>query len=362
MKNHELVQIDKAFLNSMLSYGVYKANRWLQPHSIQQVPEQPTFRKSYERILKRFNAKVFKPIILDLPSSGELENKFYKTKFISQLGYYSAWEDLAGAVVFESQLNNKKALHIAFRGTDVNSHKLKDFVSYAYFDLQEFYQSFKPFEVAVWKYIIENNIQDVQVSGHSLGGAMVQEFFNSKQAKSTSINLSGFTYGAPSSTKSSIHHTICNIGHNLAHKSFIQMIKASVSIFKNGNEIYNKKEIDKRICQYKHVEDIVPQAGFIFYKPSGTHILLKDSCQDLEEGFTVFKSMIDNHKKIFWNNIDKKLKTILKYHDMLRYTINLERLGQEMLIKSAELYEYMPYIKVFHETKFENLEIKKATI
>ena len=361
MEHRELTQIDKAFLNSMLSYGVYKANRWLQPHSIQQIPEQPTFRKSYERTLKQFNAKVFIPIMLDLPGSGDIKSKFYETKFTSQLGYYTAWDDLAGAVVFESMVNNKKALHIAFRGTDINSTKLKDFVSYAYFDMPDFYKCFKPFEDAVWKYVKENNIQDVQVSGHSLGGAMVQEFFNSPEAKKTSVNLSGFTYGSPNSTKSLIHHTICRIGHNLANKSFMEMVKTSASIFRGGNEIYSKQEIDKRICQYKHDEDIVPQAGLIFYKYSD-HISLKDSCHDLEEGFTVFKNMMNNHKKLFWNNIDKKVKTILKYHDMLRYTINLERLGQEMLDKGNQIYESMPYISIFNEVKISNLEKKKSNI
>lgn len=361
MEPKDLAQLDKAFLNSMLAYGVYKANRWLQPHSSQQVPEQATFRKTYERVLKRFNTQVFKPVLLELEPSGEIKSNFYETKFISQLGYYSAWDGLAGAIVFESQVKGEKSLHIAFRGTDVNSKKLRDFVSYAYFDMQEFYQSFKPFEIAVWKYIEENNIKDVQVSGHSLGGAMVQEFFNSHQAKSASINLEGFTYGAPSSTKTSIHHMICNIGHKLANKSFIEMVKTSISLFNYGNEVYSQKEIDPRISQYKHPEDVIPQAGSIFYKPSGKHILLKDSCNDMEEGFTVFKSMINNHNKLFLNKISKKVKTILKYHDMLRYTINLEYLGLDFLKKENKFYDSMPYMKIFNEIKSEPKESKNLT-
>lgn len=362
MDAKELAQIDKAFLNSMLAYGVYKANRWLQPHSMQEVPEQITFRKTYERMLKRFNTQVFKPVLLDLAPTGELKSKFYETKFISQLGYYSAWDELAGAVVFESEVNDKKSLHIAFRGTDVNSKKLRDFVSYAYFDMQAFYQSFKPFEKAIWQYIKLNDIKDIQVSGHSLGGAMVQEFFNSTEAKTSSINLEGFTYGAPSSNKSPIHTVICNVGHKLAHKSFMEMVKTSASLFKNGNEIYHKKEIDPRIFQYKHLEDVIPQAGSIFYKPSGNHILLKDSCTELEEGFTVFKSMLNNHRKLFWNKINTKLKTVLKYHDMLRYTINLECQAREFLAKGSHVDEVMPYLKIFSEIKNVNNEVKKLSL
>ena len=362
MEPKELASLDKAFLNSMLAYGVYKSNRWLQPHSIQRIPEQTTFRKSYEKILKLFNTQIFKPVLLDLDSSGNLKSKFYETKFTSQLGYYSAWDGLAGAIVFESQINDKKTLHIAFRGTDVNSKKLRDFVSYAYFDMQEFYQSFKPFEIAVWKYIKLNDIKDIQVSGHSLGGAMVQEFFNSDEAQNTSVNLEGFTYGAPSSTKSSIHHVICNIGHKLAHKSFIEMIKTSSTLFKGGNEDYFKKEIDSRISQYKHDEDIIPQAGSVFYKPSGKYIVLKDSCNDLEEGFTVFKSMINNHNKLFINGINNKFKTILKYHDMLRYTINLEYLSLNFSKKDSTIYNFMPYLKIFNEIKSEPKEIKTFSL
>lgn len=358
MEHKELAQLDKAFLNSMLAYGVYKANRWLQPHSVQQVPEQVTFRKSYERMLKKFNTQVFEPVLLEMDSSGVLKSKFYETKFTSQLGYYSAWDGLAGAIVFESQVNNEKTLHIAFRGTDVNSKKLRDFVSYAYFDMQEFYQSFKPFEKAIWKHVNSNQIKHIQVSGHSLGGAMVQEFFNSEEAKNSAIELEGFTYGAPSSTKSSIHHIICNVGHKLAHKSFMEMVKASSTLFKKGNEIYSTKEIDSRISQYKHHEDVIPQAGSIFYKPSGIHILLKDSCQEMEEGFTVFKSMLNNHNKLLMRRIDNKVKTILKYHDMLRYTINLEYLSLEFLKKDSTLSDFMPYLKIFNEIKSVPTEVK----
>jgi Ca2+-binding RTX toxin-like protein len=124
----------------------------------------------------------------------------------------------ANATVLVGLVGNLRTLSISFRGTD----QLADFSDYLDFTEQH-YAKFAPLLSALESYIGDpaNAIQQVLVSGHSLGAGMVQEFMASH---------SGSSYRA-------------------------------VTIGSPGGDNANHNSSDARIVNFVHTNDPVPQLG-----------------------------------------------------------------------------------------------------
>lgn len=110
-------------------------------------------------------------------------------------GHYSATfqntvlGSTANANISVGIVSGVKTLSIAFRGTD----QLGDVEDWGGFKAH--YDKFQPLIEALDKYVEENSIAQVLVSGHSLGGAMVQEFM--AQAQHSGSKYRALTIGSP---------------------------------------------------------------------------------------------------------------------------------------------------------------------
>ncbi|MCW5738087.1 MAG: peptidoglycan DD-metalloendopeptidase family protein [Enhydrobacter sp.] len=108
-------------------------------------------------------------------------------------------------------------LCIAFRGTDTNElgDFIDDLVGGAY-SFRSHYLLFSDLIVALQIYAEAEDITDVLVAGHSLGGAMV-EYFMAEHSDAPSIGYSGVSFGSPGvrdiASNPGIDDRLLNIGH-----------------------------------------------------------------------------------------------------------------------------------------------------
>lgn len=94
----------------------------------------------------------------------------------------------ADALLLAGVVSGQKTVAISFRGTD----QYADFADYG--DFGAHYAMFKPVLDALDAYIIANGIQQVLVSGHSLGGAMTQLYMASHAGDA---RFQALTIGSP---------------------------------------------------------------------------------------------------------------------------------------------------------------------
>ena len=389
----ELLNFDKSFINSVLSYSVYSDRQWAVDFNEefsfkekqQEFLEQAglnnynniDLKKTYEVFLSLFSRETFEKVNLAIPKQGTASGyKDSDFNFTYENGNYVAHNNIAKASVFRSKNSDGTySLHLTFRGTDQNVKKLSDYISQAYLDMEDYYNLFKPLEKAVLEYAKDpkNKISEIQVSGHSLGGAMVQAFFNSEEVKKENLNLTGYTYGAPGAVKNLLKKQLNNLVdavNGLTNLTF------GVSLLNN----FHKPKIDNRITQFTHSGDIIPKIGGIAYYNIGEHIRLEDvSSKNLQEQLIlnkkpitsninfirqpgrdrtiVMKSMINSHQETLVDKCIDYLKNrfALRHHDMLRYIFNLESHTRTHLHKndlaSNEDYQkkYMPNLVQFSE-------------
>ena len=109
----------------------------------------------------------------------------------------------ASATVGLTILEGKRTLGISFEGTNavLSLNGIKDLIQDA-FAIQKYYDSLIDFHQAVFNYIFDgnNNIDQVLVTGHSLGGAAAQNFmFDYGHLNSKFI---GVTFGSPGTNNS----------------------------------------------------------------------------------------------------------------------------------------------------------------
>lgn len=397
----EFINHDTAFLNSVLSYGIYTARKWtldwqdepvnreeqslmLQTLIKSQIdnPDDITLRKAYELYLTDFNRKTFTAVDLNMPAFSDYESQKYgyKTQFKTRTGYYETLDNLGSAGVFTSKRSDgKKILHLTFRGTDTNARPFKDFVTGAYLDMSAYYDAFKPLEKAVLAYVknSDNNIAEIQVSGHSLGGACVQEFFKSKQVNDSKMECKGYTYGAPGSVKRFWYIMLPALYHTVKHRKFLQLGKSLMEF-----AITDNHKPDPRVTQYKHDGDLIPKSGSLGYKSNGQKILLwdragndyqnefllgnKQSSEDLKnldakKDSNIFaKALFATHFFVIKNPPQVLKKAFsFQYHDMLRYIINLHHHMNVKMDKypQANLNEVTPVTNQFndYQKRFEKI-------
>lgn len=362
-----LKKLDRSFLNSVLSYGVYVKNAsWYEtwykskvenPNTIfnrdEFVRNDKNFNKEklYDRAFAALIANKLNTVNLDLKNEDQHISKNYLYDFDSKYenGVYKSLNNLAGATAATSKNGDgTHTLHVSFRGTDKDAQPFLNFFFKAYLDMAAYYDSCKPFEEAVLKYAQDpnNKITKIEVSGHSLGGAMVQHFFRSPEVKAAKLSqeIEGFTYGSPPAIANALYGFFPAIHHVLTKGNFKNMMKTAFSIF--SGEFLLKEE---RITQYQHVGDIVPKVGNLLMEKSGKNIVtLKDSASSEDTvdylltgskenkiPTSLSKKSTDIKCKSFLAMSEQAGKNVFKdsmkflirmsqvvYHDMARYCVN----------------------------------------
>ena len=111
----------------------------------------------------------------------------------------------ADALVVAGNVNGKKTLAISFSGTDQTA----DF--WDYFTFATYYAKYKPLIDALKAYVANNGIQQILVSGHSLGAGALQYFMN--DFASSSIPVYAYTAGTPGSEVDTGDSRIVNFIH-----------------------------------------------------------------------------------------------------------------------------------------------------
>lgn len=366
---------DDAFLNSILAYSVYKDNLWtmqdlnkdLSEMTVQVDKALRDKNDFYNLKIWHFNKHFFKQIEPTfMKSIGKMKSEYgFDVDYEFKNGQYSARKDLAHAAVILSDhpSGHGKVLNVTFRGTEF-SH-LPSFIKDAYPDMSAYYQNFLPFEKAVIDYAKnpENNIKEIQVSGHSLGGAMVQEFLHRNPETKNIPPIKGFTYGSPGSKKN-LFVKFLTIGyHAVRHQTFVIDKKS--------------KEHDPRLNEFYHSNDPVPRLGFLGYRKNGTsHNLFDKMYEDSKaaklenpsflEKVPVFGKMVTYFKESILNKLQ------VRFHDSKRYTINIKgiieehyklypHMREEMNKKTAYWQEYLVQERAFmamsirYKTAFEKL-------
>jgi hypothetical protein len=404
----QLIEHDNAFLNSLLSYGVYTRNKWSldliknsnkimanhavninsdlhTPQPLKTTAQQAidkitahaledsysnqlisdrlvsdngdlTLKDSYDIYIADYIRHTFE--LVDLPNlkshSYTSEKYGYTTDVQFNNGDYKSLNNLANAGVFKSlNADGTFTLHLAFRGTDKEARNMFDYVTKAYADMSSYYDAFKPLEKAILEYAKDpkNNISNLHVTGHSLGGTMVQEFFASEDTKNSGLNIKGYTYGAPGNRKQAWNGVAPALYHAIKHGKFKQLGQAILDGILNNYQPENPN-----ISQYTHRGDLIPLAGALGYKSSGHSIEINDiasknindsrmldnytniSTQHKKPQFSKFKLLVKAHE-IF---IEKPIIVIKKaitfeYHDMLRYVQNVNHHVDSILTKNKDL-------------------------
>lgn len=365
-ENERLLKLhDKAFLNAILSYGVYTSQEWTLSNEgedkkndtehfknlMQQVKTSVLdlpLKKAYELYISLYNRNTFEAVYLDLAQAGEYySHKYgYPTNFKHSKGEFQTLNNLAKAGIFKTKNDDGSYnLHLSFRGTDTNAQSFKEFIYKAYLDMSAYYDCFKPLEMAILDYAKNpaNNIKEMHVSGHSLGGSMVQEFLDSPEVKTSNLNIQGFTYGAPGNNKNEFYSFFPALYHIVKHQKFMDMGK---SIFRLATmNLLNHKDADLRITQYTHSGDLIPRVSSPLYAKSGIHIRIEDHAHYNYKENLILTGKKENNclilnetgKNFFmkvmmatqYHLIKKPLSAIkraitFQSHDMLRYVFNIE--------------------------------------
>lgn len=390
---------DMAFFNSVLSYGIYTNREWMlglnefghneEARSFDDIVTEAAFelykskahpkelmKRNYELYISAYIKNNFEKFSLQENNHVDyISEKYgYQTKCQFQESDYFALNNLARAGYFLSKNSDgTQNLHLVFRGTDNKARDFMEFVGKAYLDMSAYYDAFKPLEEKILDFAKnpENKIKTVHVSGHSLGGAMVQEFFNSPQVKNSGLDLIGFTYGAPGTDKKPLHTVVTETFHSIKRSfknkkfsSFRQLASNTLSPIVNnlipstlyfGNMLsvtaigldfsqvvpglnIPGKRIDSRIFQYEHSGDLIPKLGAAAYNESGEAVYLKDiASQNAKDTFMLTGRTEQKQKHKFFAFMTHTFNWLIKkpigyvknmfhfeYHDMMRYVINIE--------------------------------------
>ena len=87
-------------------------------------------------------------------------------------------------------------LAISFTGTEDGADVLTDIYNGGLTNFSTFYSKFDEFIQSVWTYLSHHaGITKIFVTGHSLGGAMVEKFLN--QYSGGNVDVVGVTFGSP---------------------------------------------------------------------------------------------------------------------------------------------------------------------
>jgi hypothetical protein len=328
-----LKKADEAFLNSILSYAVYEQNSWMFENISSDLSDMGAIfndaiqnnDKMYDLKIWHYMKNTFEKISdseLNMPSTGKFTTPHnYQLDYSFEDGQYSSHNKLAHASILKSKnpKGDGEILHLSFRGTEFS--KLLKYAKGPYLDMSAYYESFKPLIENIREYVnnSENNIIEIHVNGHSLGGAMVQEFLKNNPPESFKVPVKGFTFGSPGSEKKWYHKFSILAYHTIGR---------GVSIDKINSELNKPSINDERITQYYHKNDPVPLVGLLGYVKGGNNYALPDVAykddkdahlekENFLEKIPAFGKVMIFFKEHIANKFNKK------FHDSKRYIMNL---------------------------------------
>ena len=174
----------------------------------------------------------------------------------------------ADALVLEGNVNGKKTLTVSFQGTS----DLGQVIDWPNF--RAYYSNFLPLIQAIGTYVQTDKIQQVLVTGHSLGGAMVQDFMaDVTEGKVDGINasmVSGYTWGSPGADQ---HPAISKLVNFEDISDPVPEIGSLRGYFPSGTDIFinspilgsppdNRPPVAHQMLNYLvDTEDLVRRAG-----------------------------------------------------------------------------------------------------
>lgn len=105
---------------------------------------------------------------------------------------YSNDPGVASAQVYAGEVDGKSTLVLAFRGTDAFPTDILDYFP----NFEHQYDRFAPLITELKDYVAENGIEQVYVTGHSMGGAITQMYMD-KHQDGNGVTYKAATFGSP---------------------------------------------------------------------------------------------------------------------------------------------------------------------
>lgn len=362
---------DSAFTNSIVCYAVSKRNLWMldsmdrnfHQMKVKLQESVDTEDGMYDLKLWHFLSNTFEKIPdykLRIPAENIILNKYnYKTHFTYKDGQYSADDGLAHACILKRKNPNGEGniLHLTFRGTEFS--RIFEYLKGPYLDMSAYYEHFRPLEKYIRDYVSDpkNKITELHVTGHSLGGAMVQQFLKNHPAESFPVPIQGFTFGSPGSEKKWYHKFLTVAYHTLGRG-------LPISCDEN-----TPKEKELRLHEFYHSNDPVPKVGLLGYLKSGVSINLFDNTYEKDKEAKIEKESFLEKVPAFGKMISYFKERILqpfnvKFHDSDRYILNLRNLIENHFENHPELGDTLKNFSqnwinfAMLEKKFSALSIK----
>lgn len=164
-------------------------------------------------------------------------------------GVFTSREDIRNEK--DEIVDTKRTFHIAFRGTEPdikqnNSNNFYELIKYFVVDypnMAHHYEFLKPFVNEVINLSKYSKINNMEITGHSLGGAMVDVFLaqNKNNENLDGITYKGFAFGNPfgNSTRNKIE--------NFMKDSVGPELKKMLNHFINKDDQESIKEITKKV-------------------------------------------------------------------------------------------------------------------
>lgn len=291
-------------------------------------------------------------------------------------GFFSNSDDFAHAhVLLSKHPKGGNVLHLSFRGTEFSRgllYLVGKYIPQAYLDMSAYYdKNFKSLEKAIMAYARDpqNEIKEIQVTGHSLGGSMVQEFLKNNPVKPKNSNTTlsineefepailGYTFGSPGSQKTKVMSFLTLLGHTAlavidATKTVVSLGKINkidkflrhINQIRNNTLLTNPYKKDNRLVEYYHTTDPIPALGALGYKHNGEQIKLYDrmNADDLALKLTKkaktskvgkFLNLVVNHIPV----VNSVKNFAITFHGIRRYVINLKDIIDDNYTKHPDL-------------------------
>jgi Lipase (class 3) len=349
---------DDAFVSSILSYAVYNKNRWMFDNLGKDFEAmKPNFSKAFfnnnqeEAQEHFFDLKVWnyinntfekiKDSSIRIPSqSMQLTDYSYLSQNTYKDGHFDSKHveqsfDIAHANLIKRKNPNGEGyiLHLTYRGTEFDH--LWQYIKGPYLDMSAYYENFKPLEKYIKAYVSDpkNQIDELHVAGHSLGGSMVQEFLKNNQKEDFPIPIKGFTFGSPGSKKNVFHKFITT-----AYHSILRGVDLAIK---------EQPKKDIRLKEFYHSNDPIPKIGLMGYSKNGDSQDLFDTVREeaqlakieqeratgksFIEKIPVFSSIYIATKHFITSNL------LLHYHDNARYIKNIRNFMENYFVAYPDI-------------------------
>lgn len=299
----ELVSGDRRFLNSILSLSIYTGNDGWTSHINKKLLEGQEYAPNdvlldnflfsdneslngLDRIVAAYYATTFMPAQI-LPNGkfeGHMGDKQELRDFEFKDGVYRSNDNICAASSMVSKNEDGTyTLHMTYRGTDNDSRtsgklsniesKFKSvrffnnivrfgrYVATAYSDMGKHHENFEPFEKACLEFASnpDNKISKIEVSGHSLGGAMVQRFLKSDTLLNSKFKdkTQGMTWGAPQTNANIVGKSlvfmkrVVGVGiegvKDTINQSYIEYLNASKTNILDKDKNKTKSAVEKTL-------------------------------------------------------------------------------------------------------------------